>query len=256
MLNILLFEDDRGELLRCNALIGRVLPDIHVFPAQNRSDVLQIVRQRKIDAAFIDIGLPDIGGFGLVDQITTHEHYLLLPMIFVAGTNGDSLEMREKYHHYAYITKPYTNSRFIEIATPFLKGIANNKKDILDEAKDKGLAILIASARTAYSIKISDILYAEVQGHALSLCTKKQIFSDIRMDLTTFVEQVNDSDFVRCHKSYAVNISNIYSIVHSSQKTWEIYFDAACDKKCPLSISYRSAVHSIATVYSTLSGRN
>jgi DNA-binding LytR/AlgR family response regulator len=244
MLNLLIVEDSPIEQKRCAGLVKRIMPNAKVLLAPRGRDALQILEHTQIDAAFIDKGLPDMDGFALAAEIRKIEQYYILPIIFVTGVDEDSLEVRDKYHHYAYITKPYTNERFTEVAGTFLKGISTIKESIIidERNRERSRSVMIVSKGVDYPVVISDILYAESAKHYVILHTKKAIYPDIAMNLFEFVEFIDDKSFIRCHKSFAVNINNVYTFISVSRKAWDVCFDADGVDKCHLSNTYHKTL--------------
>ena len=56
---------------------------------------------------------------------------------------------------------------------------------------------------------------------------------------------MNSPDFLRCHKSYAVNIRNIDCIKKIDYRSWDILFkenNQASETKCMLSKTYKDDI--------------
>jgi DNA-binding LytR/AlgR family response regulator len=245
MLNIMIVEDQTPELKRCGSLIREIFPDCKLYFAKDGNTALQIISRVKIDAGFIDKELPDIDGFDLVSIIRKYEPYSATPIIFVTGNDADSFELRKKYHHYEYICKPYTKEHFIQVAAPFLRGIAGSKRLTISEEIERERIITFNFMGALHTVRLTDILYAEASRHALTLYTGLKKYPNVQMELAALIKLVDSPSFVRCHKSYAVNISKIASIRLLSRKTWDIYFNERGTIRCPLSAYYKEKIRKI-----------
>lgn len=245
MLNILIVEDQAAALKRCALLIQEILPQSKLFYAKNGHFALDIMRRIKIDAGFIDKELPDIDGFELVAKIRQDEAYATMPIIFVTGSREDSFDLRKKYRHYEYICKPYTKADFRQIAGPFLKGINTSKDLILGQEKENERVITFNSINGIYTVKLSEILYAETNDNVQRLYTESAGYFELPVDLSTLIEWVNSASFVKCHKSCAVNLSKIVSIHPFSRKAWDLHLNEEGTIRCPLSLRYKRELQKI-----------
>lgn len=253
-MNLLIVEDNKIDGKRCMNLVRQVLPDINIFLAETGKQVEDILDVSIIDAAMIDIELPDTDGFSVAERIREDKKYYTTPIMFVTGYGNDSLELHKMYHHYDYICKPYTDHVFLNCIKKFLYGIKSTEDLILNdsEPKKRFRTILLmrrvknmnnnGSRGISLAVKYDDILFAETSKHYIVLHTKNGIISDIPMDLHEFEDYVGEHTFQRCHQSYIVNINNIHSIVKSGRKVWEIFFDSLCNEGCLLSQKYRKDI--------------
>ena len=62
------------------------------------------------------------------------------------------------------------------------------------------------------------------------------------------MSEFDEEMFVQCHRSFAVNVSNIETIETITSKTWDIYFYDSAEEKCRLSIHYRKIVEKLLKV--------
>lgn len=243
-MNIIIVEDNFIERNRCVDLLKQIMPTLSILQASTGEDVYDILDVTHIDAALIDIELPDTDGFTIATKIRSFEKYYTIPILFITGYGEDSIELHDTYHHYIYLKKPYTSERFIEVTTKLLNGLKAAETQILNssEPKKRTRVVLIYNDYKHHIVNYGDILYAETSKHYTILHTKNEIFSNIAMDLHEFGKYVNESSFLRCHRSFFVNINNVASIEQVSKKTWDIYFTGSKNSKCSLSFRYKKEI--------------
>ena len=72
-------------------------------------DALDNIGDTKIQIALIDIMMPEMNGYELLDELKKRKEFLELPVIMVTARDQHD-EILEGYQHGAqyYITKPYT----------------------------------------------------------------------------------------------------------------------------------------------------
>ena len=244
MINILYVATKNVASDRCKYLIRSIMREIRIFHATSGASALSMLTKYEIHVAFIDIELPDIDGFSLSDRIRKTTTYFSLPIVFIASTNENSVELHSRHHHYAYILKPYKDEELIVVATKLLVGIKTSNDRIINRNSAIKKKVYIPENGNLILINIYDILYAEAKMHRVFIHTKKRSYEMIPLSLSQFIERVNDECFIRCHKSYAVNIHNISSIESVSAKSWNIYFNDESNKCCFLSPTYHKELKS------------
>ncbi len=105
--NILVVEDDadaRDTL--CMILVSLGYTPV---PFADAKEALAGLQDQKIDLALLDILMPEMNGYELLEELRKIPAYTDTPVIMVTAKDGDS-EILEGYKYGAdyYITKPYT----------------------------------------------------------------------------------------------------------------------------------------------------
>ena len=72
-----------------------------------------------------------------------------------------------------------------------------------------------------------DILYAEVQQKTTTLYCWNGEYTMKWMPLSKLCSMVGDEDFVRCHKSFAVNISAVAELCTVGRRAWNVVLDTS-----------------------------
>jgi CheY-like chemotaxis protein len=80
---LLVVEDDRTEQLSIRALLEH--DDIEIETASSGEEALIILRERTFDCVVLDLRLPDISGFEVLEQLSEHEALRDLPIVVFTG---------------------------------------------------------------------------------------------------------------------------------------------------------------------------
>ncbi|MBD6618076.1 response regulator [Komarekiella sp. 'clone 1'] len=81
--NLLIIEDDPVQAQSIIELIGN--SDVHSTAVGTGAEALAILRSNRFDCIVLDLGLPDMSGFDLIEQIKQESSLLKLPIIIYTG---------------------------------------------------------------------------------------------------------------------------------------------------------------------------
>jgi CheY-like chemotaxis protein len=89
--NLLVVEDDEGQRASIAALIGN--GDVHIEGVGTGEEAIRALQAGKFDCAIIDLGLPDVAGLDLIEQLRSQDGARDLPIIVYTGRDLTSEEM-------------------------------------------------------------------------------------------------------------------------------------------------------------------
>jgi HAMP domain-containing protein/signal transduction histidine kinase/DNA-binding response OmpR family regulator len=90
---LLVIEDDPAEQMSVTELLGH--SDIEIVTAATGAQALALMRDSRFDCAVLDLRLPDISGFELLEEIQADEQLRSLPIIVFTGRDlSDAEEIR------------------------------------------------------------------------------------------------------------------------------------------------------------------
>lgn len=84
----------------------------------------------------------------------------------------------------------------------------------------------------------SEILFVETNRRNIRIVTVRKVIEEAYIGLGAFIHQVGRPYFVRCHKSFAVNIMHVRKVSKMSRRLWEVSFDQPSDPPCLVSQNY------------------
>jgi DNA-binding LytR/AlgR family response regulator len=156
------------------------------------------------------------------------------PIIYLSS-NTDSATMKQaiESHPQSFISKPYNRKDLkaaIEIAF-----IHYNQKELENANKDKPLqtSVFVKNGEFYQRVELNEILYIEAAGSYSTVFTEKKTYT-LSTNLLSFENKVENSNFIRIHRSYIVNISKIEGFAQHSV--------IINQKELPISPSHRDEV--------------
>ncbi len=190
-------------------------PDIElVGEASNGSDGVALIDRLKPDLIFLDVQMPGMTGFDVLDMID-HEPYV----IFTTAYDQYAIQAFEK-NAVDYLLKPLDAERFrvaVERALKRRKMEAENIEDLLGsmrpvrERASYESHIFVQKSEKLFSLAVEEILHLEASGDYTIITTKNDQFVS-SSGIGKLEEIMNPEKFIRVHRSTIVNINFLKEI--------------------------------------------
>jgi two-component system response regulator LytT len=148
------------------------------------------------DIIFLDIYMNKINGIITAKQIREYDPNCKI--IFTTSSTEHALKSFE-VTPFNYLVKPITKTVFDSALEKVLRTISKEKQ--------KRLTVRINS--TFQTIFYNDILFIESSAKILNIHTTKNKSLTFVSKLDELEKQINDKRFLRCHKSFLVNMSYV-----------------------------------------------
>lgn len=165
---------------------------------------LAFLQSNNVDLVFLDITMPEMSGFNLLDKVNHRPH-----VIFTTAHSKFALESYD-YNAIDYLKKPIPFERFSK-SVQKLMAILNNNSDRKILADHIDLKV----DGDILSVPFTDIQYFQSLGNYVKVITIHKI---LLTQITT--KEIEDSIprelFVRIHKSYIVNKHRIERVSEES----------------------------------------
>lgn len=149
------------------------------------------------NAVFLDIDMPDMGGFEIAEQLSEDT------LIIFVTTHDELVYSSLKFRPFRFIRKTYLEEELPEALEEINKEIAKrgaSSKFVLQTKNGEAL------------LNVSNIKYIEIYTHSIRVYTVSGEILECYGSLAAMEKQLNEFDFVRTHKSYLVNCRYIFSI--------------------------------------------
>jgi DNA-binding LytR/AlgR family response regulator len=159
------------------------------------NEALKYLRKFPVDLIFLDINMPNSSGLDIIKEIdqnidtifiTAHSEYA------VESYNLDAVD---------YLLKPFEYERFIKAITKVLT------KRNSEKVEEKFL--LIRSEYRLIKVNLSEILHIESQADYLTIFLRNQKPIVTRMTMKDMLDLLDNSNFIRVHRSFIVPTSKI-----------------------------------------------
>lgn len=156
------------------------------------------LKETKIDLLFLDIEMPILSGFDLLDELT-HKPQI----IFVTGMTKYAYEAFN-YNAVDYLRKPITKDRFLNAVDKALK----LHKTFGEGSLDENDYIFVKSNLKKQKVMLNNLKYVEALGDYIKLVTyTEQIV--VLSTMKAFVDMLPTDRFMRVHKSFIINLDKI-----------------------------------------------
>lgn len=200
MLNFVLCDDNLSFLNNLDKTINKIIlrKDFNAqvgFKSTKVSEVLDYMKDNKVDVLFLDIQLKsDTNGIDIAEKIRATNKNIYF--IFTTG-HLEYAFLAFQVKAFDYIPKPITTERLEKTLVRLFEDIDFSSSNFI-------------SLNSKTYINQNDIYYIKRDGMKLVFKTKSNVY-----ETYSSFNKVSDklsNNFVRCHKSYVVNINNISHI--------------------------------------------
>lgn len=162
-------------------------------------EAMHLIETTSIDVLFLDVHLPKISGIDFLKSLPNPPAVILTTAFTQYALDGFELDVID------YLLKPFSFERFLK-AISKIHRIAKNNNPIFHQKY-----LFLRAQGVIQKVKIDNILYIEAKGSFILIHTKSNRF----IGNTSLQEVLNrlDDSFIRCHKSFVVNITAIQKIM-------------------------------------------
>ncbi len=211
-------DDEPPARTRLTDLLAREPNVAAIGVGRDGLEAVDLIRQQAPDLLFLDIQMPGLDGFGVLDAISPE----LMPMtIFVTAYDRYAIQAFEA-HAIDYLLKPFSDERFegaFRRSCRYLltHGTEDQRTRMNDMALERSgidqrsgyLARLVIKSNGCVTfLDVDDINWIEAAGVYVYLHagTRTHLY---RSSVAQLVQRLDPDRFVRIHRSAAVNTSRI-----------------------------------------------
>lgn len=165
----------------------------------NAVEAKNCITNKKVDLVFLDIEMPVINGFDLLDGLKSK------PQVIFITSKAEYAVKAFDYAATDYLHKPITRERFNQAVKKAISMISLSKEN---GGEEESPHIFIKSNLKKLKIYISRIKWIEAYGDYVKVITEE----DNHLVLSTmksFENELPKEKFIRVHKSFIVNIDKI-----------------------------------------------
>lgn len=200
MLNFVLCDDNASVLSRLSKMLDSIfirhnIDASIILESSKANEVVEFVKKNKFDVLILDINLKsEITGFDIANIVrkTNKNAYI----IFTTG-HLEYVLMAYKYKTFDYIPKPIVDDRLEETILRLMEDIRQSPSKYIKLSNNT-------------IINQEKINYIKKDGMKLVFCTNTRNYETYNS--FNKIQDCLPENFVRCHKSFIVNIKNITDI--------------------------------------------
>lgn len=171
------------------------------------------------DLLFLDIHLPVINGFQLIESIIAHRNPYI---IFTTAYDQYAIKAFE-VNAIGYLLKPFDRGQFAVAVSRFLdyagragtQDIYNGIIKMLDDKHKTGKYIdrlLIKEYKKIFYIPVAEIQHFEAQGDYIKVITAKKSYL-VNDSLTALELKLSPDVFIRIHRSFIINADQVKEFI-------------------------------------------
>ncbi len=198
-INCLIIDDEPSSQAVLKTFINDI-PFLEVFAVCNNAiDAIDILSENQnIDLLFLDINMPKLSGLNFYKSLNNPPE-----VIFTTAYSQFALDGFE-VNAIDYLLKPFSFERFLKAVN---KLVAKNSSKNNTQEHD---FLIIKANKVLHKLAPDSILYVEAFGDYVRIHQENNLI--ITNSTFTNILKLLPSQFVRCHKSFAINLKKMNSL--------------------------------------------
>jgi two-component system LytT family response regulator len=208
-LRTIIIDDEPDSVRLLQLQLTETCPHVDVIATYNSSvKALEKIEGLQPDLLFLDIEMPVINGFELLDKIL----HLNFSIIFITAYNQYALKAF-RFNALDYLVKPIDANDLIEAVTKAEKKIKPSATQLsLLQRQMRGeiaTKIAIPSKNGVSFIELNEIVFVEASNNYSKLIlSDKRIFT-VSKTLKDVQDVLEESHFLRVHRQYIINLNHV-----------------------------------------------
>ncbi len=174
---------------------------------------LKAIAQHKPDFIFLDVQMPKINGFEMLELVDEHP-----AIIFTTAFDEYAIKAFE-VNAIDYLLKPIEQSRFDQALQKLSAKLASRSSDKTTEELSENVAlspaqqsrVVVKSAGVIKIIPVDQINYFEADDDYVKINTTEGNFQKNKT-MSFFEKTLSGNQFIRIHRSYIVNLAQVTKI--------------------------------------------
>lgn len=216
-ISALVVDDEPLARRRIRKLLARD-PDVaSIEDCANGYEAIAAINERSPDLVFLDVRMPEIDGFGVIERLTTCRPLF----VFVTAYDKYALQAFE-VSAVDYLLKPFDRKRFDRalqrakerLASEQSREVTERTLSLLEElrARPKQLdRLMIKAGGRAFFLKTDEIDWIQAEGKYVRLQVGKESYL-LREPIGSLEAQLDGAKFLRIHRSTIVNLDRVLEL--------------------------------------------
>jgi len=194
----------------------------------NGRDAIKIIEEQKPDLVFLDIQMPELDGFAVVEAIN---HERLPAVIFVTAYDKYALRAFE-VHALDYLLKPFDTERFTkalerarkQIERRSIRDLSKRLQSLIDDLKTNqryAERLVIKQAGRIFFLSVEEIDWIEAADNYVRLHAGRDTHI-LRETMSSLESRLDPTQFIRVHRSTIINVERIKELHPMFRGEYEI----------------------------------
>ncbi len=178
-------------------------PNLMLLKAfKNPIDAIAIIKEEKIDVAFIDVQMPNLTGLQYLKLLNPETKVILCTAYSEYAIDGYELNVID------YLLKPISFERFLRS----ISKIETKETIISQQSNDEFIFVKTETKGKLLKINLKDILFIEGLGNYQKIKTVDNQTIVCQLKMKDLEVQLQPYGFVRIHKSFMIALNQIANI--------------------------------------------
>jgi two-component system, LytTR family, response regulator len=216
------------ELLARNKLrqVLRDEADVEIVgEGSTAAETIDLIRTAAPDLLFLDIRMPGMDGFGVIDHLTSTRDLAIPPIIFTTAYENYALKAFD-IHAIDYLLKPFSAERLhaaVERAREHISLSRRNRAGDVSRTNGKqhSSRMVFKSRGRILFLPVSDIRWIAAEENYVRICTGTETHL-LRETMTRIEEKLDPQVFLRVHRSAIVNLQYVREVRSTPQSEFTV----------------------------------
>jgi len=208
-------------------------------------ETIELVKATNPELLFLDIRMPGMDGFDVVDALSNQADISLPRIIFTTAYDQYALRAFE-VNAVDYLLKPFTQER-LRAAIERVREQPQTKQHGIVAASGNGKAMNFYTNRIIFKsrgrilfLPVSDIRWIGAEGNYVRLSTGTETHL-LRETMAHLAERLDPRGFLRVHRSFIVNLKYVKEVRRETDGDSVVIMESG--HKVALGRSYRASLH-------------
>ena len=211
-MNILICDDDVYTAKVLEKLISDITYVSKVIVGNSGPQVLGLMKNQRIDVAFLDIDMPEMDGLLLGKTLKSIQGNM--EIVYVTAYKNYAFEAFS-VKPFDYILKPINYDEIYKIMDELYESL--RKTSVLPENM-----LMVKEKQNYFMIDLENLYFIEKDQKKLLFHCKDESYST-RGQFQDIEDRLNES-FLRSHKSYIINMKKVHRIEPFGDASYTVYF--------------------------------
>jgi two-component system LytT family response regulator len=212
-------------------------------------EALEKLRHDRFDLVLLDVSMPELSGFGVIDALAKSARPLPA-VVFVTAYHEHAIDAFDR-QAVDYVLKPFAAER---VHTAIDRAIARTQserasellRNLLQTRPEAPVRLAMKTNGGVTFIAPSEISFVHAEGnYVLVQCHTGSHL--LREGISTIAERLRPFGFIRIHRSIVVNSAHVAEIRHSY--TGEYWLKLRNGKEFPVTRSYKNDLGALASLW-------
>tara|TARA_R110002073_G_scaffold279026_1_gene443053 strand:+ start:328474 stop:329211 length:738 start_codon:yes stop_codon:yes gene_type:complete len=215
MLKTVLIDDEINALEALEWKLNRYIEDLEIIKCNSPLEGIDVIEREKPDLVFLDIEMPEMDGFSLLQQL----NYKGFELIFTTAHDEFALKAI-KVSAIDYLLKPVDKDELITAVEKVIDSRKENKledklQSLFSNINTKKGKINIAADGKIYLVDKDDVIMLKSDKSYTTIFLKDDKSILVSKTLKEVEKKFNFPEFFRVHNSYLINVNHVKEYLKS-----------------------------------------